>query len=139
MNVAAGKMGSVCCRNGEIDRVSTELGKMTPLLADDAVCLMVMVEEKRDGVTMTAVVARSGSVSMEELLQWMHTTGETGEEAMEETEETMEDALETSAIKTVTARTGVGTEDTGTEGAKVADAEIDATIEGVETEDVWSD
>lgn len=126
VSVVARETGSDYCGNGEIDHVSTGPGRMTRLLADDAVSLMVMVEKARDSVA-SAMVTCSGNVSVGEMLQRMYTTGETGEETMEAT---IEDALEISAAKTATARTGMGTE-----GAKTADAEI----EGARTEDVRSD
>jgi hypothetical protein len=69
MSVATREMGSVCRGNGEIDHVSKELVRMTPLLAGDAVALTVVVEKTRDGVTTTKtlMVTRSGNVSVEKL------------------------------------------------------------------------
>lgn len=69
VNVAAREVDSVYCGNGEIDCESKGLGRMTPLLADGAVGLMVMVEKTRDSVATTAIVTRTGSVSVEEKLQ----------------------------------------------------------------------
>lgn len=51
VGVVIGEMSSVYCRNGEIDRVSKELGRMILLVAGDAVDLIVvMVEKARDGI-----------------------------------------------------------------------------------------
>ena len=62
-----------------------------------------MVKETRDVVMATGNGSRN--ISVGELLQWMHTTGEMGEKTIEAS---MEDALGTPAAKSVTARTGSG-------------------------------
>ena len=56
VGVVIGKMGSVYCGNGEIDRVLKELGRMILLVAGDAVDLIVvMVEKARDGIATTVI------------------------------------------------------------------------------------
>lgn len=138
VNVAARKIGTVYLGNGEIDRVSKGLERTTPLLAVGAVGLMVIVEKTRDGVMAIAMVTRSGNVSVRDTLQWMHATGETGEEAIDGTMEI--DMLRMSVVKTVAARVVVWIKGTGTKCTRTVVAEIeDATIESVGTEDVRSD
>lgn len=49
-------MGSVYCGNGEINRISKELGIIILLIAGDAVDLIVVIIEKaRDGIATTAI------------------------------------------------------------------------------------